>query len=176
MKPKPANAADTFGATRPLGPYQCARWRGKERGQFEAWVRDRREREARKVAFRSVDERLITAAEATRILIDVRSQPLGLSDLLNELRAQDAFLYAAWLGLRQCHPELKLDQVGDINMGGTSPNDLVMWLVGLDAVAEPSEDTERRNPNDPPSPSGSSTPSSSDRSTPATPPPASSPK
>jgi len=175
MSKQPANGADTFGATKPLGDYQCSRWRGKERGQFEQWVRDRREREARKVAFRAVDERQITAAEATRIVIEIRMHPLGLSDLLNELRAQDAFHYAVLLGLRQNHKGLTLADVPDIDMGGTSPNDLVMWLIGLDAVAEPSEDAERRDPSDPPPPSGSSTPASSGKSTPATPAQASSP-
>jgi hypothetical protein len=152
--PATDSAANTFGATRPLGDYRVAKWRGEDFGQFEEWIRDRREKQARTVLMRGVAERLVSGETVARILVDLRVQPIGIGEMLDEGRTREGMNFALWLSLRQQQPELALADVPSLEGGDYKPWQLLQWIVGLDALPMPTGDADLEDPDDPPAGTG----------------------
>jgi hypothetical protein len=141
----PDDPTVSLGGTRQLGDLTLSRWRAKDWETFENWIRDRREAEARKSARNGP---LVAAARET-VIAEIRAKPLTTWDIYNHVATREGMVFALKLGLAQAHPTITDAQVEATRVRTATVARLVLWLLGLDAMAPHDEEGNPRPPAPP---------------------------
>jgi len=157
---------------RDLGGYTFTRWTGADHDTFEQWIRDRRVDRVRKAL---ASARGLAPEQRERLVADVAMRPVGITDIIAELRSHQAQRFAIRLSLRQHHPDLTDPELEAIEIGAGGTLDLMGWIIGIDAITKPDPDPDEEDPHDPPAmkapPDSQHSPPSSAEHTPHTPSP-----
>ena len=148
-KPETASTASQGGL--PLGDYTLSRFTLQDAGEMEDWARNEIERNVRSTLSRSG---LGIEAQA-RLCAEAAAKPITDWDLYDWIITRRGLRKALTLGLARKHGKVKADDLPAV------PRDrlrrTVEWLLGLDALPEPTPgDAKQQEETPDPPPKGAS--------------------